>query len=552
MIEHLFIEHLFYGIGGIGLFLLGMVLLTDGLKDLAGNALRRLLVRFTSSPARGALTGALTTAIVQSSSITTLTAVGFVGAGLMTFPQGLGIIFGANIGTTITGWMVALVGFKLEFGLAALALLPAGVLMRLLAEGRLRAAGWALTGFCLIFLGIEFMQQGLGHFQDVLTPSFFPPDTLWGRFQLLLLGIAITMLTQSSSAGVATALVALHAGTIELAQAAAMVIGMDIGTTFKTALATIGASTATRRTGWAHVIYNLATGVLAFVLLGPFLAAAAWWQDGSPDAELTLVAFHTFFNTLGVLLVLPVAGQFARLVERLVPERDGDLTRRLDPRLLSDAPAAVDAAAAAADGIARALVRMLTAMLSPAGRRARPRIEPVMGAIAATRNYLDAIRSTPHHPDTHARHQAVIHALDHLSRLARRISEFERIETLQGEHRLRRLGCVLRRLALAWLEGPNDPRNEARLDRFRRFLRAEREAYRARMVAAVARREIDVETGLARMDAIRWLHRVTYHLCRLVHHLAVAIETRPTNPASAASGHHDTAAEQAGSPATKT
>lgn len=533
------------GIGGIGLFLLGMVILTEGLKELAGNALRRILVRFTKTPARGAATGALTTAIVQSSSVTTITAVGFVGAGLMTFPQGLGIIFGANIGTTITGWMVALIGFKLQFGTAAFALLPVGVLLRLFGGRRLRQAGWALTGFCLIFIGIDSMQQGLAHFQDVLTPDFFPADSLWGRFQMLLIGIAITLVTQSSSAGVATALVAVNAGAMELSQAAAMVIGMDIGTTFKTALATIGAGTATRRTGWAHVIYNLMTGALAFALLGPYLAVASLWTGGAgaDAAELTLVGFHTFFNVAGVILVLPFAAAFARLMERLVPERGGDLSRRLDERLLSDPSTAVDAAAATTDDIARTLIASLARSLDggPPGRADAARIEQAAAAIGTARYFLERVRSGPSHPQTYRRHQAVIHALDHLWRLARRMQENERIGALDSDHRLRRLARLLRGACLARLADPDAPENERRFDRLRHLLRDERDRARARTIAATARQDIDADAGLARMDAVRWMHRVTYHLWRIVHHLDEAIETRPT-PAPAANDDAEPAA----------
>ena len=132
--------------------------------------------------------------------------------------------------------------------------------------------GTALAGFSLLFVGIDMMQDGMGAFQGLVTPDRFPPDTLSGRLQLVLLGVLVTVVTQSSSAGVAAALAAIASGAITLPQAAAMVIGMDIGTTFTAALATVGGSTAARQTGFAHVIYNVLTGVMAFVLLGPFIA----------------------------------------------------------------------------------------------------------------------------------------------------------------------------------------------------------------------------------------------------------------------------------------
>ena len=140
-------------VGGIGLFLLGMVVMTEGLRELAGNAPQRLLARFTKTPLRGAAAGALAIAVVQSSSATTVTAVGFVGAGFLTFPQGIGIVVGANIGTTATGWLVAILGFKLKLGLIVLPLVLLGVLIRLFRRTRLRHFGWALAGFSLLFIG---------------------------------------------------------------------------------------------------------------------------------------------------------------------------------------------------------------------------------------------------------------------------------------------------------------------------------------------------------------------------------------------------------------
>lgn len=231
------------------------------------------------------------------------------------------MIFGANIGTTITGWIVAIGGFKLDLGYAALPLLFLGVMLRMFARGKTAHIGWTLSGFSLLFIGIATLQEGLAPFQGMVTPDDFPPDTYFGRFLLVLIGIGITLVTQSSSAGVATALVALSTGAISFPQAAALVIGMDVGTTFTAILATIGGSTAMRQTGFAHVIYNLMTGIVAFLLLGPATEVIGMMLDnGRGNAQIGLVAFHSFFNFLGVLLILPLTGAFAHLIARLVPE----------------------------------------------------------------------------------------------------------------------------------------------------------------------------------------------------------------------------------------
>ena len=138
--------------------MLGMIVMTDGLRTLAGSAIRKALLRFTRTPVSGAVTGAVSTAILQSSSATTVAAVGFVGASLMAFPEALGIIFGANVGTTITGWLVATLGFKLKLGTVVLPVIFVGVLLRLFSKGRLAATGYALAGFGVIFVGITVMQ----------------------------------------------------------------------------------------------------------------------------------------------------------------------------------------------------------------------------------------------------------------------------------------------------------------------------------------------------------------------------------------------------------
>ena len=145
-------------LGGLGLFLLGMIIMTEGLREMAGDAIRTALMRFTSIPTSGAVTGAFSTSILQSSSATTVAAVGFVGAGLMSFTSSLGIIFGANIGTTITGWLVALIGFKLKIGTIMLPLKLVGTLKRLFAKGKARSAGYEIAGFGLIFVPISIIQ----------------------------------------------------------------------------------------------------------------------------------------------------------------------------------------------------------------------------------------------------------------------------------------------------------------------------------------------------------------------------------------------------------
>ncbi len=508
-------------LGGVGLFLLGMIWLTEGLRGLSGDALRNALARFTRTPFSGAVTGAIATAAIQSSSATTVTAVGFVSAGLLTFPQALGVIFGANIGTTITGWLVAILGFKLHLGEIVLPFVFLGALLRLFGGTRASLVGTALAGFSLLFMGIDAMQSGMAGFEGIVTPTSFPDDSLFGRLQLVLIGVAITLVTQSSSAGVATALAALGTGAINFPQAAAMVIGMDVGTTFTAALATLGGATAARRTGLSHVIYNVLTGIMAFILLGPFsILVASMVERG--DGQIALVAFHTSFNLLGVLLVLPFARPFARLVTVLVPERGPHLTNRLGQQMLSDPDAATDAVTATVDEIAREHFSFLAGRLdrSETSRADQAALRSISDALDETRRFVDTLPPGAPNSQRAQRIVATLHSLDHLQRLYYRCTQTKRLETLQTDHRLRRLAGILQSLTAEAATGVDAERAEQRLNRLRRILRVQRDTYREHLLLQASNGRLDKDEAILRLDALRWLHRVVYHLWRIQHHLA--------------------------------
>ena len=324
-------------LGGLGLFLMGMTVMSEALRALAGSRLRAWLLRFTRTPWSGALIGAATTAALQSSSATTVATVGFVQAGLISFPSSLGIIFGANVGSTGLGWLVALLGIKLDLARLMLPLVLVGAGLRLLGRSRQALVGQALAGFALLFVGIGALQQALAGQGLLLDPGRFDAASTGGRLQLLLLGLLSTVITHSSGAGVATTLAAMAAGAIALPQACALVIGMDLGTTVTALMASLGASLSARRTAAAHVIFNLLTALAAFLLLPAYLALLQWlWPAGATrDPEFALTAFHSGLNLLGVLLVLPLTAPFAALIRRLVRSGPG---RSIDE--LADTPPA--------------------------------------------------------------------------------------------------------------------------------------------------------------------------------------------------------------------
>ena len=511
-------------LGGLGLFLVGMRMLTGALSDLAGGGLRAFLRRSTAGPARGVLAGAGATALLQSSSAVTVAAVGFVAAGLIGFRDSLGLILGANIGTTVTGWLVALIGFKLDLGAALTPAVLVGALASLFAPGRGKAGGWALAGFGVLFLGIDAMQDGMAALRGLLSPEDFPPDTILGRLQLVALGAVVTVVTQSSSAGVAAALAALAAGAVSFPQAAALVIGMNVGTTASAILAALGGGATSRRTGLGHVLHNLGTAVLAFGLLGPLGALAVWGrQAGLFDPQLWLVGFHTAFNLLGVAVALAVLPAFARLLERLVPDDAPDLSRRLDPALKGAPGPALAAAAATARDLDAALREALADALGP--RRPRglhERLRRVEAAEADLRDWLAAV-DPGEDAAAAARLRGLLHALDHLSRLRHRLMQDQRTETLRAAGDLAGDRDALAALA----PDPPSAASAEAADALRRRLRRRRDDYRAAAVERAAAGRLPAEELGRRMDAVRWLHRSAYHLWRIRRHLADVAEDAP-------------------------
>jgi phosphate:Na+ symporter len=508
-------------LGGLGLFLLGMLVMTDGLRGMAGDALDRWLARFTRSPLTGAITGAAATAVVQSSSATVIAAVGFVSAGLLTFPQALGVVFGANLGTTVTGWMVVLLGHRLQIGGLLLPLILIGALLRLFGHGRWRHLGMALAGFGLLFQGIDSLQAGMAPYRDLFSPESFPADSLPGLLQLLGIGILVTLVTQSSSAGVAMALTAVYTGAIGFEQAAAMVIGMDVGTTVKAVLATIGGSVDTRRTGYSHVLYNLLTAAVALILLGPYAAA---WEALAPgalhgQAELALVAFHSLFNLVGIGLMLPFARPFAALVQRLVPSPRDPLSDRLDPRLLQSPAVALDNVGQ----ILGVLMQRLFGVLRQRLRQEDPgsaALSALAGQLHVVEAFVDRLHLQPEQRRDWQRLKDAMHMLDHLQRLHERCEEEpERAAALCLVDQLGPLVRDLDSLVAGVLQADRERADSDIVNAasaLAESVRAQSDELRDDVMARVAAGELDVPEGTRRLEGLRWFQRVSYHVWRVL------------------------------------
>lgn len=327
-------------LGGVGLFLLGMWLMTEGLKLAAGGALQAVLESWTRSAPRGFLAGVVITALLQSSSAVTVATLGFVNAGLLSLAQAVWLIIGANVGTTMTGWLVALVGVKIDVAALALPLIGLGMLGRLAFRGRSRlfGAAQAMAGFGAFFLGVGVLQ---GAFADLLGDMghLFTGDATFAALLIALaLGVLVTVLTQSSSAAIALALTAAASGEIPLSMAAMAVIGTNIGTTSTAILAALSATPAARRVATAHVIFNVTAAAGALLLLSPLLWLSTWLTSGfnpGADTPAILAMFHTLFNLLGAVIMALMGTRLITFLQRRFVSAEESLARPryLDPTL---------------------------------------------------------------------------------------------------------------------------------------------------------------------------------------------------------------------------
>ena len=507
---------LFALLGGIGLFLFGMQTMTDSLRQLASDRSRSVISGFARTPFSAAVTGAATTAAVQSSTATMVTTVGFVGAGMLSFHQAVGIIFGASVGTTITGWMVLFLGFRLPLAAAALPLLFGAALLRVLSSGQTARVAMAVAGLCLVFLGIDLMQDGMAAYEDRLTPDSFPAPTLAGRLQLLMLGVVVTVVTQSSSAGVAATLVLLATGSVSFHQAAALVIGMHIGTTFTPLLAAIGGSIAVRRTAVANILYHVISGVLALAFID--VVAGIMGAGASREAaQVALVVFHTGFNVIGTMVMLPLVGPFAAMIERLIPEGPRPMTAALDKQVLLEPPAALDALNNTAQAVERHLFSALAQAMRPG---ASPQHLPAViadcsAALEEMHDFQAQISLPPDRDPDLERNEALLHMQDHLTRLLYRAGQQNRMTSAMSDPKLRRfaryLGAVLARHVAGEDVHP-------RLEQLNRRL-ATREQ---RLRREIMRSGLPPARLFALTDSLRWLRRFSAHAERILHYTALA------------------------------
>ncbi len=530
-------------LGGVGLFLLGMTVMTDGLKALAGSSLRTVLGKAAATPLSGAFWGGIITLLVQSSSAVTMTTIGLVNAGLLSFPQGLGLVFGANVGTTGTGWLVALIGVRVSLSAYALPLIFIGALTKLLASGRIASAGSALAGFALVLYGLTTLQQGMGGLAESLNPSDLPavigmPGIGWtagwgGLFILIVVGLAMTAVMQSSTAAIAVTIAAFYAGAVSLEQGTALIIGQNIGTATSSAMAAIGASVTAKRLALAYVLFKLIAAVIAIVAF-PLTVALMARLNASVDGTTLLAAYHTAYNVVGVAVLLPATQWFTRVVERILPSKETALERALDPSARSNPVIAVETAR-----------RVVADILGKAASAASGGVPPGIGTAAATleqvRDFLSDLNDPPETEAERHRMTSTLHALEHASRLVEILGEGEPARTGAAashdpraaalcEQAMRATQTISASITaesaltvqaepIGWAASAEVAAALAEAEKASTALDAMQRDHRAATLAAVAPGELTATEAFARIDAARRIDRIVHHAWRSAAHL---------------------------------
>ena len=332
------ILQIFTLLGALGMFLYGMNLMSSGLQKAAGDRLRGLLSAMTSNPFKGVLTGLGITSVIQSSSATTVMVVSFVNAGLLTLAQAIGVIMGANIGTTVTAWLVSWLGFKADISILAVPLMLLGFLFSNSKKNQRQNIGELIVGFCLLFLGLSFMKESVPDLNE--TPQVLEFVKAWAGHGFgsviifLVFGTVLTLVLQSSSATMAITLIMLSMGWIPFNMACAMVLGENIGTTITANIAASVGNTQAKRAAMSHTIFNVFGVIWALIFFGPFLGlvgriielfglpnpATEGFAVNGPDSPAATSALyglsmlHTLFNTINTLILI----WFTKLIEKAV------------------------------------------------------------------------------------------------------------------------------------------------------------------------------------------------------------------------------------------
>lgn len=336
--EHSIQHIIFQFIGGLGIFLFGIKTMGDGLKKSAGDKLRDILDRFTTNPVMGVLTGIIVTGLIQSSSGTTVLVVGLVSAGFMNLRQAIGVIMGANIGTTVTAFIIGI-----NIGEYALPILAVGsFLIFFFKNKKIHNLGFVFFGFGALFFGLELMSQGMKPLRSLETFHELTVSMSASPVLGVIIGAVFTLIVQSSSATIGILQGLFAENIITLDASIPVLFGDNIGTTITAALAAIGATVAAKRAAAAHILFNIIGTIIFMILLHPFTSVVEWLQTTlSLNNKMTIAFAHGLFNTSNTLLQLPFIGVLTMMVSKLIPGEDSIFeyrTQHLDPIFIEQSP----------------------------------------------------------------------------------------------------------------------------------------------------------------------------------------------------------------------
>lgn len=331
--------NIFSLLGSLGLFLYGMKIMSEGLEKFAGDRLRNILAAMTKNRVMGVLTGISVTALIQSSSATTVMVISFVNAGLMTLTQAIGVIMGANVGTTVTAWIISAIGFKVNIAAFALPLLAIGIPLVFSGNSQRKSIGEFVFGFSFLFMGLSFLQESAENLQVGNAVALMLAKVADGGFFTIILfvivGTLVTMLVQASAATMAITLMLfdMNIPGFGLEQAAALAMGQNIGTTITAFIASLTGNTQARRAALAHMFFNVFGVIIVLFIFYPFCDAITWFVSnvlGTPDNDMfKLSAFHTAFNVFNTLILIWFVKQIEQFVCKVLPQKE----EKEEPRL---------------------------------------------------------------------------------------------------------------------------------------------------------------------------------------------------------------------------
>ena len=450
-------KNIIFGVaGGLGLFLFGMILMSEGLKKTAGKKLKSALESMTKNRIIGCLVGAALTALIQSSSASTVMVVGFVNAGLLTLKQAISVIIGTNIGTTATAWLVSISGFHIEITTYALPAIAVGFAMHLFGRTRTtKNVGEIILGFGILFIGIDFMRSAFDGLENSERTHTFFVNIAGVPILAIIAGMIVTMLIQSSSAAVASIQLLAMSGAfgtdwdIALKVSIPFILGSNIGTTITAQLAAIHANLYARRTAWAHTMFNVIGACICYWFIGliqKLVGVVSPWELSSATVAGSIAVAHTMIKLFEAIFFLPLTGVLEKIVIKLVPEKPTDLMVRptvLERHLLATPDLAVQQARREIVRMARVAKRGVTRAIEGVAIDDRKKLGTARATEEVTDNlqyeitsYLAALSEKEISEELSAELPVLMHTINDLERIGDHAENIVEIAERKIEQRL--------------------------------------------------------------------------------------------------------------------